>query len=231
MKKLLKIFQERWLFFKIHIRLYYFYPYEFKDSSIKSILPSHLKIQTGTIIEKNVVITDKLQKVGRHVYIGENAEIGACQSIGNFTSIARGVRLGLINHSLNHISTSPIFYLKRRKWVPENTYSEFENGLVIVGNDVLISANALVLSGVKVGDGAVIGAGAFVNKAVPPYAIVAGTPAKIIRYRFDPGTIRKLMDSEWWDLEDKILKTCSQYFNNPEVFVEKINQLKQSGRL
>lgn len=76
----------------------------------------------------------------------------------------------------------------------------------IIGNDVWLGANSLVLKGVKIGDGAVIGAGAVVTKDVPPYAIVGGNPAKVIKMRFDDETIGKLMQLQWWNLDLSIIE-------------------------
>ena len=86
----------------------------------------------------------------------------------------------------------------------------------------MISANAMIMSGITIGNGAVIGAGAFVNKDVPPYAIVAGTPAKIIRYRFDEKTIDKLQKSQWWNKNKQELLEFKEQFTNIEPFKNQI---------
>lgn len=78
-------------------------------------------------------------------------------------------------------------------------------------------------NGVNIGDGAIIGMGAIVTKDVPPYAIVGGNPAKIIRYRFDEITIKKLMDSQWWNLKHEDLKKMT--IENPQKFWEEINEI------
>ena len=83
-------------------------------------------------------------------------------------------------------------------------YEELTHGDVTIGNDVWIGTDSIIRRGITVGDGAVIGANSFVNSDVPPYAIVAGIPAKIIKYRFSEKVIRKLLDSKWFllDLDD-----------------------------
>jgi acetyltransferase-like isoleucine patch superfamily enzyme len=75
-------------------------------------------------------------------------------------------------------------------------------GDVIIGNDTYIGYESILLSGVKIGDGAVVGARAVITRDVPPYAIVGGNPAKVIRYRFSPETIEKLLRIRWWDWDD-----------------------------
>ena len=131
--------------------------------------------------------------------------------IGKFCSIACGAKFlfNAANHSLKSLSTYPfpIFY------------DEWEHGLwadkawdnkgdIVVGNDVWIGYEAIILSGVHIGDGAIVGARAVVTKDVPPYAIVGGVPAKIIRKRFSDEVIEKLMALQWWNAPyEKVLKS------------------------
>jgi virginiamycin A acetyltransferase len=95
-------------------------------------------------------------------------------------------------------------------------------GDIIVGNDVWIGAKATIMSGVKIGDGAIVGATSTVTKDVPPYAIVAGNPAKIIKYRFTEKQINSLLEISWWNWEeDKIKsKSMSMWSNNIDEFIE-----------
>ena len=94
-----------------------------------------------------------------------------------------------------------------------------------IGNDVWIAAGAHVLRGVKVSDGAVIAANAVVTKDVPPYAIVAGVPAKIVKYRFSDDQIKSLLDIKWWDFSEEQLIKARQFFNG-DLDDETIEQLK-----
>lgn len=107
--------------------------------------------------------------------------------MGNYCSIGPSVLIGNMEHDVNDYSTSPRL---------SNCGRDDE---VVLGNDVWIGAQSFVRIGVKIGDGAVVGAQSFVNKDVPPYAIVVGTPAKILRYRFDEETIRKIQETKYWD--------------------------------
>ena len=123
--------------------------------------------------------------------------------IGKFCSIACGVKFlfNCANHTLKSLSTYtfPLFY---EDWELEksNVASAWDNkGDIVIGNDVWIGFEAVVLAGVKIGDGAIIGTRAVVTKDVPPYSIVGGIPAKVIRKRYSPDIIEQLLSLRWWD--------------------------------
>ena len=123
--------------------------------------------------------------------------------IGKFCSIACGAKFlfNSANHSLSSLSTYPfpIFY---EEWGLDrkNVVEAWDNkGDIVIGNDVWIGYEAVILAGVTVGDGAVIGARAMVTKDVPPYTIVGGVPAKPIRKRFSEETISDMLALKWWD--------------------------------
>jgi acetyltransferase-like isoleucine patch superfamily enzyme len=135
--------------------------------------------------------------------------LGNCE-IGRFCSIAPDVSIGSDEHPVSWLSTSMIQYVKDlHGWsdvcvslglVYKRPVERFYSGEIAkIGNDVWIGRGATILSGVEVGHGSIIGAGAVVTKNVPNYAIVGGVPAKIIRYRFDAESIRNLTDLCWWN--------------------------------
>ena len=93
-----------------------------------------------------------------------------------------------------------------------------------IGADVWIGANALIKGGVSIGVGAVIGAGAVVVKDIPPYAIVGGVPAKIIKYRFPDDIIELLLLSKWWELSEDVLKLNADFCMDPLSFLEKVRE-------
>lgn len=130
--------------------------------------------------------------IGDYSYVGEYCSIPYA-IIGKFCSIGARCSIGGWQHDYTRKSTSPRFYRE----VMKQDYIDQELR-VEIGNDVWIGDNVVILKG-KNGDGAVIGAGAVVTRDVPPYAIVAGNPARVIKYRFDDETIRKLLKEKWWD--------------------------------
>lgn len=126
---------------------------------------------------------------------GENAKV----RIGKFCSIANEVSIMIGGeHRTDWITTYPftVLWPEAAKGIQGHPKTK---GDVIIGNDVWLGQGAFILSGVTIGNGAVVGAHAVVGKDVPPYAIVAGNPARVIRYRFDEQTIQKLQTIAWWD--------------------------------
>ena len=130
--------------------------------------------------------------------------------IGRFCSVACGAKFLFTsgNHSMRSLSnyTFPIFF---DEWDldAKNIRDAWDNkGDIVIGNDVWIGYEAVILSGVKIGDGAVIGARAVVTKDVPPYTVVGGVPAKTIRKRFDDATVEKLLALRWWGWDKEKIK-------------------------
>lgn len=141
--------------------------------------------------------------------------------IGKFCSIACGAKFLFTsaNHTLKSLSTYP-FPLFFEEWNlnKEHVTSAWDNkGDIVIGNDVWIGYEAVILSGVHIGDGAIIGTRAVVTKDIPPYTVVGGIPAKEIKKRFDIETINKLEQIQWWDWPFDKIKQFLPYIMNGEV--------------
>ena len=163
----------------------------------------------------------KTHSVGRGTY-GE-AEVlswGDCTSlsIGSYCSIAEGVRIFLGgNHRTDLISTYPFAEILKRINLPRGPASK---GDVIIGNDVWLGSRCTIMSGVTIGDGAVIGACSVVAKSVPPYSIVVGNPSSVIKKRFSDEEIQILLELKWWNWdESSILEAL------PIIMSKNINEL------
>ena len=134
-------------------------------------------------------------------------ESGARLTIGPYCSIADRVEILLGgNHRVDWASTFP-FGAFRDAWptAPEGAGYHGTRGDVTIGADVWLGSQAMILSGVAIGHGAVVAARAVVTRDVPPYAVVGGNPAKLIRHRFDEATVAELLEAAWWDLPERVV--------------------------
>ena len=162
--------------------------------------------------------------IDKYSYIGRNCLVINTE-IGKFTSIADNCFIGCSSHPTNWISTSPVFYKGKNILNKNFCFLEYEsNKKTIIGNDVWIGCNVLIKSGVTIGDGAIIGMGSIVTKNIEPYSIVAGNPAKHIKYRFDEDIIEKIQNIKWWELDEKQLEEKAYYINNPDKFIKTIEK-------
>jgi acetyltransferase-like isoleucine patch superfamily enzyme len=171
--------------------------------------------------------------IGRHTYgpVDFDATFpmyteGARTVVGAFCSISPGCRiLGGGEHVIDRASTFP---LNARLFDPAGRtgLDATDTGPTVIGNDVYIGVGAIVLSGVSIGDGAVVGAGAVVAKSVPPYAVVVGNPARIMRYRFDDKVRARLLALRWWDWDDEEIRASLPWFmDDIESFLDEMERL------
>ena len=163
-------------------------------------------------------------KVGKYTYFGNNNSVQDAE-FGSFCSIASFCAIGGGEHPISFVSTSPVFYRGKNVFNKNFSNYKFENAKrTIIGNDVWIGENVFIKAGVVIGDGAIIGAHSVVTRDVPPYAIVAGCPATIIRFRFDEKVSKQLLESQWWNLDENILANCLNNTNSVEEFLDKIKK-------
>ena len=155
-------------------------------------------------------------RIGRYSYIGFYNAMSDV-TIGSFCSIASYCAIGGGKHPINAVSTSPVFYAGRNIMGKNfsNIPSEKNQG-VVIGNDVWIGESVFINDGVVIGTGAIIGAHSVVTKDVPAFAVVAGSPAKVLRYRFSDDVIDQLLESKWWEWPDEEISRLGKYFESPE---------------
>lgn len=129
---------------------------------------------------------------------------GTTLTVGAYCSIAEGVQIFLGgNHRTDLISTYPFGEILKVHGLPKGHNSK---GDVIIGNDVWLGARSTIMSGITIGDGAVIGACSVVSKSVPPYSVVVGNPARVVKKRFSDEEIKTLLEMKWWDWDDSDLR-------------------------
>ena len=158
-------------------------------------------IGKGSYVYKGCMLHDC--SIGNYVHVGAHCILNMT-TIGDYSSIAPHVQIGGLEHPYEEFSTSTFLTSESKRYITE------------IGHDVWIAAGAIIRTGVKIGSGAVVGANSFVNKDVPPYAIVVGTPAKILKYRFDEDTISKLEASRYWEKNPSEAQKVLSNINNVE---------------
>lgn len=195
-----------------------------KDTLIKpSRLTTFMNIEVPVRLEGGIIYCCD---IGAFTYTNYNIYINSVVSIGRFCAFGPNVTIGMPEHSVKSISPHIIFPNYDCEWA--NSFCNYTNNneqmieqiklnqnkelasknSITIGNDIWIGGNSIILRGVTIGDGAIIAAGSVVTKNVPPYSVVGGIPATIIKYKFSQEIIKKLLDLKWWEYGPDVLKEC-----------------------
>jgi Acetyltransferase (isoleucine patch superfamily) len=179
------------------------------------------------IVEPFAAMAGRAGFVSAGAFTYAHSSFGGNARVGRYCSIAPGSRLMGNEHPLDRISTHPFacrdYY---NTWTREKyglelgalSYEKTRRGPLVVGHDVWIGGQVLIRPGVTIGTGAVVAAGSVVVKDVPPYAIVGGNPARVIRYRFDEATVERLLRVAWWRFH--VLDFSGLEMSDPHAFLD-----------
>jgi acetyltransferase-like isoleucine patch superfamily enzyme len=202
---------------------YFILKYKFPGAYIH---PSSV-VSVDSILSKGVKVLKSASlgncKVEKFTYVGINSSFSNT-TIGSYCSIGPDVICGLGTHPTDFVSTYPGFYSKKASgshWFGL-THDFKEQYQTTIGQDVWIGARVIIRGGINIGNGAIIGAGAVVTKDVPPYAIVGGVPASVLKYRFNEDIIQSLIKSKWWEKDEKLLSDLAQHMNDPVSFLKQL---------
>ncbi|MBO9552016.1 CatB-related O-acetyltransferase [Pseudomonas sp.] len=184
---------------------------------IDSEVPRSSKVESGSTLFSTTF--------GAHSFCGYDCTF-IKTSVGSFCSIASNVVVGGARHPIEYVSTSPVFLAHKESIKKKFAKHDYRwEPSTVIGHDVWIGEGVLIKGGVTIGTGAVIGMGSVVTKDVPPYAIYAGNPARLIRYRFSKPIIEGLLNSKWWEYSEDQLRAAAEHFTDPEAFLKSQNFL------
>ena len=165
-------------------------------------------------------------KIGKYSRIGVNCQVTSA-TIGNFTAIGKDTVITVGQHPTNYLTSHSIFYKKGNwgwhdDWIAPIDFQSDKQ--VTIGNDVWIGRQCVIMDGVTIGDGAIVATGAVVTKDVPPFSIVGGVPAKVIKYKFPQEVIDRLEEIQWWNLPDEEITKVIDLFHTKNPSLEDINR-------
>ena len=193
---------------------------DFQLLHFNSVL-TNVNLDKGVMVTKNASLS--CCSIGRYSSIGRNTKI-VHANIGAFCAISWDCTINAISHPIENLTISAFAYVPHVGNFVSERRQNFQQ--VVIGNDVWIGAQVIIMPGISIGDGAIIGAGSVVTKDVGAYQIVAGNPAKFFRCRFELDIINKLLENPWWELSDEVIKK-NIYLFQQRVDLDLLKELRE----
>lgn len=202
---------------KLWVKLYRYSPNAIKRI-LRRLCASNVLRETESEVLRTIWNEHYGVTIGKYTYGCFNDSFPAGTIIGRYCSISKNVKALNANHPIEAVCLTPFFYNKSLGYDVEDV----KRSTLSIGNDVWIGYGSIILSKCEhIGNGAVIGAGSVVTKDVPAYAVVAGNPARVLRYRFDEDTRDGIEQTRWWDNTPDKLIDYKEYMNDPSLFIRK----------
>jgi acetyltransferase-like isoleucine patch superfamily enzyme len=217
---------------QLKVNLNFIRMFNFEYLLSKIIKKLHLRAIIGSTIHKTSKVCSGSQLV--NVVMDKYSDVGydctiVNTKIGAFCSLGANITIGGASHTIDWVSTSPVFNKNKDHLPKKFSNHEFDSETkTIIGNDVWIGDKVLVKAGVNIGNGAVIGMGSVVTKSIPSYEIWAGNPARFIKKRFEDDIVVAIENSEWWNWGDNKIERLAKYFNNVPEFIRNLNLEKKN---
>lgn len=169
----------------------------------KSTVAKNARLETPVRLCGACTVRDHCE-IGQFTFVNDGTTFFRNTTVGRYCSIGKLCEIGAPMHPVDWLTSSPVAFAAKRHFrnegniFPQSEFDQYKP--TTIGADVWIGSHCIITAGVTIGHGAIVGSGAVVTKDVAPYAIVGGTPAKLIRYRFDEATIERLLETQWWTL-------------------------------
>ncbi len=165
--------------------------------------------------------------IGKYSRVGVNCKLTNV-TVGNFSCIGADCVVGVGQHPTNYLTYHSIFY-KQGNWGWHDDWIKYPKGFqeqahITIGNNVWIGQKVVIMDGVTIGDNSIVATGAIVTKDVPPYSIVGGVPAKVIKTLFNDEMRKRLDEIQWWNLEDNEITKVIDLFHIPNPSIENLNK-------
>lgn len=206
-----------------------------EDLSQYSSIAKSALVKSPDLLEHPVSIGPQSEihggsRAGAFLFLNYRSIVYPNVTIGRFCSIARGCEIGVAQHPTHFLSThsfqyNDVLFSRMPDYAGKRTIRWRSHKDTVIGSDVWLGAQAVIVAGVTIGHGAIIAANSVVTKDVPPYAIVGGSPARLIRYRFSEDIIARLLATAWWELSLPELMPLP--FDDIETCVDQIEEIRR----